>query len=846
MTAHATNPPSLPYKRPRLRAAWERVLWVLRPIGRFFAAIAGWFAGYFVERTPTVWVAFWPILLLVSVVYTRCPTTNYIFDEQEALLANPYVNQVGFAYEDAIYRDFWGLPANASIGSYRPIPNFLWRGLVEVGERAQGPLDGSETLSGLLERAHDPEPVPKLTEVARRSWFQHVYNLFFHALVGAVFTALAYRLSRSKLTGWVTGLTFVTAAILTEAVSGVVGLADVLGGLGAVLAILAVSMRAHAMPFAVFLAVMLGLFSKESAIVCVPLVPMAAVLFAPMLHPERPARLVRGVLAAAGCLAAFVLYTELRKRWFPSPLPGEISEPLAPGYNLAAQATRDFLLWFHQAPLPKDPLNNPLVDAPVDLRFAGALRVYARGLWQVIMPWTLSGDYSYPQEPIPDTQWFPESVIGWLLFAGPPGAALGLWIVWLRRERKQPDETPEPLEVPGIALGWRWLARVTRNDAFLHVGRGVYEAAFIVLACWLSYRMLGIGPGEINKDIVDTDPEHNIFVPLDWLRDALLYTALGCIAFGAATEALWSRRQRGYYDPLLPMMAVGMVWLVVSYFPHSNMYVLLPTVRAERLWYFPVIGTSLVIGPLLVTAYRRLARSRWQTVARFAWVVPTAFLSFQGVRAYLHAMDYRDDLVFWEATKNAVPNSAKAHLNYSVMAGARHMWEVRLGESHLARRLAPKWAMAHVYTGDTLCRMGRPDEAWPHYAEGFDLGPNDKSLISLGLQCLWDTGKLKEHEPELRELERKHEKSWLAWLVYDTFLNGEKNGGVSREHRPRSYNEAAAKEENEGGSGEGAEESAATAEPTGSAGPGSADVTADGKASATDDASARPSATEKE
>jgi hypothetical protein len=810
VTSSGTTP-EIPHRSPRLRDAWSKARWLFGPVGRFFASIGRWFAAYFRERVPTVWVAFWPLLLLVATVYTRCPTTNYIFDEQEALLANPYVNQVGFRYEDAIYRDFWGLPANASIGSYRPVPNYLWRGLVEVGERTQRVLDerGPAWLTKLLADAHAPEPVPKLTEVARRSWFQHLYNLFFHALCGACFTALAFRLSRSKAIGWVTGLTFTFAAILTEAVSGVVGIADVLGGLGAICSLLALTMRAHAMPFAVFLAVLLGLFSKESAIVCVPLVPVAAVLFAPLLHPERPARLVRGVLALVGCLSAFVLYTELRKRWFPSPLPGELSDPLEPGYNLGKQAAHDFLLWFHQAPLPKDPLNNPLVDAPVDLRVAGALRVYARGLWQVVFPWTLSGDYSFPQEPIPETQWFPESVLGWLLFACPPGAALGLWIVCLLRERKQPATAPQTEPPPYVGPLWRWLARRTARPLLRDVGRAVFEACLILFAAWLTHKMLGIGPGEVNKDIVDDDPEHNIFIPLDWLRDAFVYAALGSVAFGAATEGLWRPRRRGYYEPHLPMITVGLVWLVVSYFPHSNMYVLLPTVRAERLWYFPVIGTTLVIGPLLILAYERLRRARWPLVAKLAWTVPAAFLGFQTVRAYLHAMDYRDDLVFWEATKNAVPNSAKAHLNYSVMAGARQMWEVRLGESHIARKLAPDWAMAHIYTGDTLCRMGRPDEAWEHYKTGFEKGPNDKSLISLALQCLWDHGKLKEHEAELRELEAKHERSWLAWLIYDTLLNGDKNNGVSREYRPRSYNEAATKE---GEEGDGEDESASASE----------------------------------
>ncbi len=76
------------------------------------------------------------------------------------------------------------------------------------------------------------------------------------------------------------------------------------------------------MPFAVFTAVVFGLFCKESALVCVPLVPFAALLVAPLTHPGRPARVLRTVLAAVAAAGAFYLYVELRKRWFLSPLLG--------------------------------------------------------------------------------------------------------------------------------------------------------------------------------------------------------------------------------------------------------------------------------------------------------------------------------------------------------------------------------------------------------------------------------------------------------------------------------------------------------------------------------------------
>jgi protein O-mannosyl-transferase len=264
----------------------------------------------------------------------------------------------------------------------------------------------------------------------------------------------------------------------------------------------------------------------------------------------------------------------------------------------------------------------------------------------------------------------------------------------------------------------------------------------------------------------------------------------------------------------LLLAAIGFVWMVVSYFPHSNIPIVLPTVRAERFWYFPAIGTSMVLAVFFAWAHQVVSKraaagspaaeavspaapestglferlvKRWPV-----WLVPAvfaAFFGFQCVQAYRHAMDYRNDLDFWEATKNAVPDSAKAHLNYSVMKGARGDLETRLVESREAMRLAPDWPMAHIYTGDTLCRLHRAPEAWPHYKEGFAIGPNEQSLISLALQCLYDEKQLYAHEDEIRALAEAHPGSWIAYLGPDTLTNSEKNNGVDPKYRPRGYNE---------------------------------------------------------
>jgi tetratricopeptide (TPR) repeat protein len=231
----------------------------------------------------------------------------------------------------------------------------------------------------------------------------------------------------------------------------------------------------------------------------------------------------------------------------------------------------------------------------------------------------------------------------------------------------------------------------------------------------------------------------------------------------------------------LALLSIGLVWLPVAYFPHSNIPVLLPTIRAERFWYLPAFGSACVLAVLFTRLLS--AKRRWGGLAI------GAFLGFQAWAGRWHALDYTDDLIFWRATHNAAPRSAKAQLNYSVMLGARGQLEERLKINAEAMRLAPEWPMAHVYYGDTLCRLKRAELAWPHYLRGFELAPNDLNLIALGLQCAWEEKIIDAHKDELLALSDKHPGSWLAFLGSDLVYNGEANGGVQKKYRPRAYDE---------------------------------------------------------
>ncbi len=523
--------------------------------------LLAWARAHVLGRDPTFFAALAPFALITAVLFSRWPGTNYIFDEQEALLANPYVNATGgLRFIDAIHRDFWGLPADRSIGSYRPIPNFFWRSIWQLSSRPEG--------------------------LFRQPFVHHIYNVLFHAINATLITLIVWAWTRRRGQAWIAGLLFATCAVLTEAVSGIVGIADVLGGMGALLALLALSLPGWAMPFAVFMAVGFGLFCKESALVCVPLVPFAALLVAPLTHPERPARVLRAALALAASASAFYLYVELRKRWFPSPLPKELAEAPFDDAPLPARLAHEFLVWFHQAALPKDPLNNPLVDADRAHRVAGALRVYLRGLGQIVYPSPLSGDYSFPQEPVPDRLVFPQSVAGAALTALPPLGSLVIWIVAMVRERRARRALGEP-------------AAPSAADADARSGLRLAGLGLTLFALTLvSLELLVLGPRGL---------------PLAWRGIPLWVAAVpaGILGLGVLTEGM-APLARPDPRPLgssgLILIGVGLTWVVVSYFPHSNIPIVLPTVRAERFWYFPAIGTTLVLAVLASWLHAAAAR----------------------------------------------------------------------------------------------------------------------------------------------------------------------------------------------------------------------------------------------
>lgn len=565
------------------------------------------------EEDPTWKLALLPACLLSALLYSRPPGTDFIFDEREAIRANPYVRAAAdpssaIGWLDAFRRDFWGLTPERTIAAYRPLPDLVWRAMWRLGMR-------------------DASAFPF-----------HAATVLLHGINGALLVVLAFRWTADKATAWLAGGIFVATAVITEAVSNAVGLADVAAGTAALLALLALDLPPRRMALGVAGAVTLGLFAKESAVCLVPLVPLAALLTprtprtpgAPT-GPDGGTR-TRALMAAFASTTALVAYVVVRRLAFPV--------RLAPGLPGA--------------------LDNPLAFARPSFRIAGALRIYASGLGQLLVPGTLSADYSAQQE-----------------------------------------TAPREVASAGMVIG-----------------------ALAMLAPLVIAVIVGI--------------------------------------------RLW-RRRRADARPAgaLPLVAFALLWMVVAYFPVSNVPFVLPTVRAERFFYLPAIGSAvaLAVGAVRVIA---AASARGGRVLGLGLV--GAFISFQAFAARRHALDYRDELTFWRATCETSPRSAKAHLNLGAVLGAHGDLEGQLAANTEALRLAPRWSTASVYQGEALCRLHRVDEAIPHLVRGLDPATNDDALVGLALGCLRDEHALADGSrarAAMESLATRHPGSRLAAALRD-------------------------------------------------------------------------------
>ncbi len=141
--------------------------------------------------------------------------------------------------------------------------------------------------------------------------------MLVHAVNASLVASFVFSLSRRRETSWLAGACFLASAVLTEAITGVVGIADVFGGLFVLAALVCLQRGLLAMPLCVFALVLLGLFSKgERARGAAARTLGGAAQCAAFFHPTRPLRALRG---------PWLRSARPRPPWWPTPISDAVS-----------------------------------------------------------------------------------------------------------------------------------------------------------------------------------------------------------------------------------------------------------------------------------------------------------------------------------------------------------------------------------------------------------------------------------------------------------------------------------------------------------------------------------------
>ena len=222
----------------------------------------------------------------------------------------------------------------------------------------------------------------------------HLTNLLLHAATALALYVFCGLLSRSRDLAFLSALLFATHPVLTECVAGLVGRADILAALFSLAALSLHLQRSRRCYLGAGFAMMAALLSKESAVV----------------------------------LPALFLLTDLiQYRAFSEKCYGKV-------YLFYASLALAYLVWRRHvlgglAIAVIDPLDNPLITLAWPLRLLNAGEILFRYLGQLLLPVSLSADYSFAALPLTLQLWSVELA---LVAAGLSLGSLLLFLSWRR------------------------------------------------------------------------------------------------------------------------------------------------------------------------------------------------------------------------------------------------------------------------------------------------------------------------------------------------------------------------------------------------------------------------------
>jgi len=203
----------------------------------------------------------------------------------------------------------------------------------------------------------------------------------------------------------------------------------------------------------------------------------------------------------------------------------------------------------------------------------------------------------------------------------------------------------------------------------------------------------------------------------------------------------------------------GLWFALATWLPVSSLFFPIGSIRADRLFYVPLIGIAVAGAAVLVHAPRRF------TTAGLA-----ALLGALGIRAFVRAGDWRDDETLFRATVAASPRCARARANLAVTLAARGDIGAALTLLDEACAIHPENSGTLVRRGAVLRRLGRRPAAEGDLRQALALDADrSEARVELAL-ILLEAGSASEAETQLREALRREPGNAAARLNLGNLL----------------------------------------------------------------------------
>ena len=184
------------------------------------------------------------------------------------------------------------------------------------------------------------------------------------------------------------------------------------------------------------------------------------------------------------------------------------------------------------------------------------------------------------------------------------------------------------------------------------------------------------------------------------------------------------------------VLAFGILFFFVSFFPVSNLTYLIGTSYGERLMYLPSLGFAFVTAAVLC----RGVRWRWGQAP--LWVAVSLVVLLYAVKTVTRNLDWKDDFSLCKADYPVSPNSARLTYaygkqflatGYDKKAGVvrdEAMVENAIALLSRSLELYPRNYEALGERGWAQARLKRYDKAMDDYRKALDLNPKDPAALN--------------------------------------------------------------------------------------------------------------------